>query len=435
MQRKHWVKIFSLLLFFVSAIVYAIHNREVKIDTVFPEKPWALVYDGVKEIKGIGEPLAKNCGKCHKEIYEEWNTSTHSRAFTDLQFQSELHKDTSPKWLCLNCHIPFGNQREYLVSQLKRGDYRYPVMQKNPLYKAGMEEEGVNCATCHVRKNESGEAYILGANGTTNPPHPVRIEKNELRSICFNCHQADYRLSDQLVCAFETGNEMKVWQKLSPDNEKKDCVSCHLPEVNRSFVIKSMNKTPKVSHVHGFMGGGVPKEFSLYEHQVSKGYKRGFTVSNLYFKNGTFYFTLSNTHAGHSIPTGDPERFLLLNFIWLDSNKNILSTQTEEIGQKWSWSPKASKELDNRLLPGEIREMSMTAPEPNKIKYLNLEIFHVRLREEIMNYMKKSANSLDENLREKIQNIERLYPGKSLIYKLEYDFETMKYSEKSTFQE
>ena len=434
MKRKQLVKIFVVLIFFLSAILFAIHNRDVEINSVFPEKPWAVVYRGVKEVKGIGEPIAKNCGKCHNEIYEEWNTSTHSRAYTDLQFQSELNKETSPKWLCLNCHIPFENQRENLVTKLKGGDYRNPVLQENSLYKAGMEEEGVSCATCHVRVTDTGEGYILGANGTTNPPHPVRIEKNELRSICLNCHQADYRLSDQLVCAFETGNEMKVWQKLNPENKEKDCVSCHLPEAKRSFVVKSLNKSPKVSHIHGFMGGGVPKEFSLYEHQVPKGYKRGFDVSNFNFKNGIFHFSLMNIHAGHSIPSGDPERFLLLEYKWLDSERNIQSKHSEEIGQKWSWNPKAKKESDNRLLPGEVREITIKSPETTGIKYLTIEIYHVRLREEIMEYMKKSSKSLDNDLKGKIQYIEHLYPGKTLVYQLEYDLQTKNFLEKSPFQ-
>jgi hypothetical protein len=422
----------TIFIFLISIYIY--NNRKVPIEIVFPGKKWATIYNGVREIKGIGLPNAENCGKCHDKIYKEWNFSTHSKAFTDLQFQSELHKESSPKWLCLNCHIPFQNQRTELFNFLKRGEYQNPIFEHNPFYQKDMENEGVTCATCHVRVNENGEGYILGANGTTSPPHPIQIDRPQLRSVCLNCHQANYQLNDQLVCSFDTANEMKLWQNIRKENKDKDCVSCHLPVVQRSFVTQNLKKNPKESHIHGFIGSGVPKEFSLYKEQIPLGYKRGFDLSHLNFNNNKFKFKIKNKNAGHFIPSGDPERYLALEFTWKGRKEEILSSEIIEIGQKWSWFPKAKKISDNRLLPEEEREFEIISPTTHKPLYLNISIYHVRLREDVMNYMKKTASYLKTNLREKVENIEKNYPSKSLIYNLDYNLEKNTYKEKPIFQ-
>ena len=79
---------------------------------------------------------------------------------------------------------------------------------------------------------------------------------------------------------------------------------------------------------------------------VSAGRTAGKTVVGLRLKNG---------HAGHMLPTGDPERFIRVDLAMVASGK-IIVTQSLRIGQRWQWWPKAKKLGDNRLKPLEVRQ-------------------------------------------------------------------------------
>ena len=67
--------------------------------------------------EGLTSLSAEQCGACHQQHYKEWKLSTHANAWTDLQFQAELKKESSP-FLCINCHIPLQNQQEYFIKGL-----------------------------------------------------------------------------------------------------------------------------------------------------------------------------------------------------------------------------------------------------------------------------------------------------------------------------
>ncbi|MCZ8343351.1 MAG: multiheme c-type cytochrome, partial [Leptospira sp.] len=171
---------YKTLFLVVSSVVlivccYYIYDKRksVPISEVFGNKVWANPIGYLPPLEGVGDVRASNCGKCHTEIYKEWSLSTHAHALSDLQFQAELQKETSPKWLCLNCHIPIENQRETLVVGLQGGDILKPIEVPNPNYDADMEKEAITCANCHVRVDETTKkSYIIGANGFSNAPHP-----------------------------------------------------------------------------------------------------------------------------------------------------------------------------------------------------------------------------------------------------------------------
>ena len=77
----------------------------------------------------------------------------------------------------------------------------------------------------------------------------------------------------------------------------------------------------------------------------------------------TLRFTATNETAGHKVPTGDPERFLLLKAEVRDATGQVLAAREVRIGAVYQWSP--FKLLsDNRLAPGEARsfELNFQAP-------------------------------------------------------------------------
>lgn len=66
--------------------------------------------------------------------------------------------------------------------------------------------------------------------------------------------------------------------------------------------------------------------------------------------------TLHNTRAGHSVPTGDPERFLDARMTVTDGDGQVLVENVEPIRAKFEWWPSPKLLWDNRLQAGEQRE-------------------------------------------------------------------------------
>lgn len=415
-------------------------NRDiVKIDDVFPGRPWAHVIPQLKPVEGVGGVKASDCGKCHTEIYEEWKTSTHSLALHDLQFQSELAKDSSPDWICLNCHIPVQNQREEIVLGLANGDFRKPVKIPNPGFDPQMREEGVTCATCHIRQAEDGESYILGASGKTDPPHPVKIDANSLRNRCQDCHNAEYIMDDTLVCHFQTGKEMSASTEL-PDS-KKYCSHCHLPEVKRSIVKPELKKPIRTSHKHSFWGGGVPKNFALYKTLKSSGYNSALKIQVQGISKTESGLQISlvveNTNPAHFLPTGDPERHIRIIASLVESG-HVLSESTLRIGQEWEWWPKAKLKEDNRLLPKEKRLMqinlpktTLSEPEARKTPRVRIQASHVRLTAENAQFMKDSYSQANPRYSEQIRDLDKHYPYETQVWEWEGETNGRKIQEKT----
>ncbi len=412
-----------LLIASVSFLVWKFVPNPVPVEEVFPGRIWAKPVTQLPDLQGVGAPRAENCGKCHAEIYQEWKTSTHSHALSDLQFQAELSKPSSPQWICLNCHIPVQNQREKIVVALNHGKYEEPVEVPNPGFDPKMKEEAVTCATCHVRVDEQGKSYVIGANGNTSPPHPVKINASLLRNRCYDCHNETYELNSSLVCSFQTGTELKEAASHFAD---KDCVSCHLPTVKRSFVIAELGKSKKDSHKHSFIGGGVPKKFELYQHQIPGGYSPGIVLESWEKKDSdSILVKVKNQNAGHYLPSGDPERHLKLELIWLDDSRKAISKDEIRIGQEWEWSPKARKTSDNRLRPKEIREWRKEIPE-GKVKSAILRVYHIRLKNIVSDYVEKYATGAPEQYQVKIKELKKHYPHSSLVLESEFDLNTKK---------
>src|SRR5256712_7526260 len=105
---------------------------------------------------GLSSLKAEECGKCHREIYEEWKTSYHAQAFTDPFFRAYWRKD-GEVWICLNCHTPLANQQPALITEVPRNRVAKAVTAPNPDYDQALQQEGITCAGCHVR-----DGVILG---------------------------------------------------------------------------------------------------------------------------------------------------------------------------------------------------------------------------------------------------------------------------------
>ncbi len=402
-----------------------------------PEKqPYAYAIPLLKPLPGVQALRASECGRCHRQIYQDWRRSTHARAYRDLQFQAEVRKADSPRWLCLNCHIPVQNQRRRLVLGLEDGDVLKPITRPNERFDPKMRLEGVTCAGCHVRVDSAtGRSFVIGPNGSQLAPHPVRQNRTFLHQICRRCHNPQGKaITPNLVCWFTTYAE---WQqaaevlKSQPDS-LPDCVSCHMP-VTRARLAQGFAALPVRDLNHHFWeGGGVPKWYSDYDSLLVRGFRPGLDVQVLAVQaqgkdSLRVRLLLANRRAGHWIPTADPERFFLIQVRLEKPDGGVLAERRYRIGQTWRWNP-ARKVGDNRLKAGEERLYQTSLPFPESLAgdmRLVVQAYHVRLQKKTAAYLMTHTPAIPDplwpELLEQIRHLPRYYPMATCIFRQEFD--------------
>lgn len=391
-------------------------------DKFTPEQDFAFILPAVKPVEGVDGYRASDCGECHGAIQAEWAASTHAAALRDPQYQAELAKPDSPRWLCLNCHIPVANQRRQRVSGLLAGDVLRPALSPNPDFDLEFQAEAITCAACHLRNDAAGRTVIVGPRGNPRAPHPIKADQATLRSICLRCHDpTGAPITPTLVCWFTTRAELAE----GPLGGKKDCVDCHMPATRRLLAGDFDQYPERDSPQHHWVGGGVPKDYAAYDGLLQRGYRPGLEARLLDWqapaagaKAVSLRLELTNAHAGHWLPTGDPERFLLATAC-LGDESGCRPAARLRIGQKWRWVPKAEKMGDNRLVPTTPRIWAAELkPEP-KASHLVVEVWHVRLISENAAHMKQAAvdEALVPGITARVRALERFYPQASIIYR------------------
>ncbi|MCP4457998.1 MAG: hypothetical protein GY816_08240 [Cytophagales bacterium] len=344
---------------------------------------WEIVIPNQKIPEGLTSIRASDCGTCHKKHYEEWKLSTHALAWVDLQFQAELKKESSP-FFCINCHIPLQNQQEFIVKGMIDGDIYQPVKVQNPKFDKELQKEGITCASCHVR-----DGAIIGPTGTSKAPHKtVKNPAHLSEELCTSCHNANAVVTPTLACTFETGDEWKA----GPYFEEKNCISCHMEPINREIVD---GNGERLSHFHFFGGSGIPKFDSVTTKILNGLAFYPSTLKETYFLTDEIIYSLKlkNEFAGHNVPTGDPERFFQVQFELKNKLGEIISTQTERIGEKWEWYPVAKKIADNNMLPNEERVFAFSyVPDEKGEHTLSVTVTKNRMDKKTAEYNKLGDN-------------------------------------------
>lgn len=327
---------------------------------------------------GLAGMKASDCGACHQTIYAEWQTSTHAHAWVDAQFQRELAKDDEVAWVCINCHTPSGDQQAEIT--VTTGEIRAPERSPNPNFDPVWQQEGISCATCHIR-----DGAVLGPYGDTNAPHPVTRAPELLEStLCLGCHQAVARVEDTLVCSFNTGMEAQE------AGETRSCQSCHMPEVTRPLLPGGEDR-PSRKHLWG--GSGIPKVLAQNSMphrdldppvglavalEVPPSAPPGSVVD--------VGIGLKTLDVGHLVPSGDPERYYMVEAIARDAEGAQIGRMLYRVGQIWQWWPVSEKKGDNRMAPGESRDLSLRFVQPPEGATVTVTLTHYRISPENAGY-------------------------------------------------
>jgi hypothetical protein len=326
-------------------------------------------------VAGLPNLSAQTCAGCHDAIHAEWAASTHNRAWVDPQFQAELHKDPSVAWLCINCHTPMADQQPRLVAA--PSVLRDPPSRPNPAFDPALQAEGITCVACHWRA-----AGIAGVHEDAVAPHALVFD-GTLRdpALCTSCHQAMAQVEPTLVCHFDTGAE---WKAANPG---RTCQQCHMEAVERPVAVGGPARTVGRHLWPGSLLAKTPltdleqSYFATWEPGV--GLSLDAPAIATAGAASTVTAWISHERAGHRVPTGDPERHLIVRVTATDSTGTVLATAEERIGQTWEWWPVAILKADNRLSPGERRAVALpfVVPPDGEVR-IDAVVEHVRISDE-----------------------------------------------------
>jgi hypothetical protein len=344
----------------LAGLVY-LYYTEVKPVVIFglrSDYAHAIPYQKIPA--GLDSLKAESCGTCHKEIYDEWKTSIHARAFEDPFFQAYWKRDNNI-WVCLNCHTPLENQQPTLIKEIPRGRVEKAVEEPNPHYDPAYQKEAITCAACHVR-----DGAILGPFDDSAAPHPTKFDPAfRTAQVCYRCHNVVSGPA-QFYNVGPCGTYAEYEGKYFMQERGFICQTCHMPEVERPM---ARGGPIRQGRRHLWRGGHDPemiKQAVVVQVKADPpAPKPGERV--------TFTATLINAGAGHKIPTGDPDRHFTIEFLVQDRDGRTLSHQTATMGRWILWQPVVVEVYDNRLLPLASREYTFSYRMPEQAAGLTLK--------------------------------------------------------------
>ncbi|MEW6203571.1 MAG: multiheme c-type cytochrome [bacterium] len=327
----------------------------------------------VKESKEkVQEAYTKSdvCGGCHKDIYSKWKNSMHAYSYSDPVFQGaylKAYMETrgEAKKLCLRCHAPF---------VIHTGDYD---LEKD------ITKDGIGCDFCHTIKDvnlsNDDQPFILDVGktkrgpykGISSPAHETAYSQLHERSeICGGCH--DMR-GPKGVLILGTYTE---WRMSKYYQQKTQCQNCHMPALKKAKIVsEKVKKSNRKVNLHELQGGH-------YGSQLKKATKIEIKDIKRSGEKATVVVEVTNSGAGHMIPTGIPSRTLTLE-VTLTSKDGKLVLSDKRIYRKImiDASGKPLEEdaeimlrshniqSDSRIYPGETRRETFTFLFPAKMKF------------------------------------------------------------------
>ena len=191
-----------------------------------------------------------SCQECHEKIYEEYNSSSHSRSY----FSNELHrkiadKVSDKKYKCATCHMPMANNIADLISGKARPDKNNKT-----------HSDGVSCFFCHTiayvkeshkfnintkaRQAKDFKPTLYGLLDDAEDSDKHSSVKNPVyaKKVCTGCHS--HKLNE---------NNVTIFRAMQTKERSQSCINCHMPEIAGG--VEKMNKRTRSHHAsHKFLG-------------------------------------------------------------------------------------------------------------------------------------------------------------------------------------
>jgi len=256
---------------------------------------------------------AKRCGRCHAKQLEAWTGSIHAMASSPgLLGQLARMDDEDEKTSCRRCHAPLAEQRT----------------------DAQLEEEGLNCAACHVRGWTRHGPTTIAGDLEPLPNYPTQgLAIYERSDFCMPCHQLPARNE---VAGRPLLDTYREWLAGPYMPRGIQCQHCHMPE-----------------RAHTWKGIHDPDTF-----------RQGIRVEVIAARGKSGVVSvrarLWNDGAGHMLPTTPtPAAWLEITLVDGDGDRIKGAHASQRIGRNLTSKDDAWVELeDTRVPPGESIELA-----------------------------------------------------------------------------
>ncbi len=191
-----------------------------------------------------------SCNECHEKIYEEFQSSQHSKGY----FNDELHRKiadnvSKDKYECAICHMPMANNIKDLISGKARPD------KSNKTH-----TDAISCYFCHTiayvknahkfnintkarqAKNYKPTLYGRLIDPDDSDKHSSASNPVYTKKVCMGCHS--HKLND---------NNVTIFRAMDKKQDSISCIKCHMPEIEGGA--EKINKKTRSHHAsHKFLG-------------------------------------------------------------------------------------------------------------------------------------------------------------------------------------
>ncbi len=191
-----------------------------------------------------------SCNECHEKIYEEYQSSFHSKGyFTDELHRKIADKVSTRKYNCATCHMPMADNLKELLS----GEARPSKHNKT-------HTDAISCYFCHTiayvktahkfninTKARQAKGYKPTLYGRLDNPddsdkHSSASNPVYAKKVCMGCHS--HKLND---------NNVTIFKAMGEKQDSIGCIKCHMPEVAGGA--EKMDKRTRGHHAsHKFLG-------------------------------------------------------------------------------------------------------------------------------------------------------------------------------------
>jgi len=191
-----------------------------------------------------------SCNECHEKIYEEYQSSAHSKSyFTDELHQKIADKVSTKKYECAICHTPMANNLKDLVEGTARPDKNNKT-----------HTDAISCYFCHtiayVKKSHKHNINIKARQAKNYKPtlygRLIKPDDSDNHSssgnpvygkkVCIGCHS--HKLND---------NNVTIFRAMKDKDDSLSCIKCHMPELEGGA--EKMDKRARGHHAsHKFLG-------------------------------------------------------------------------------------------------------------------------------------------------------------------------------------
>lgn len=348
-------------------------NGESKQPQPNPHVPAASADAGHADAAGSGGAQllahpASRCDECHGKMHDEWKTSAHARAATGPRYLRMREHAGAAGAGCDDCHTPLA---------------------KHLPPRALAIAEGVTCEACHnikaVTVRNAGAGYELSLGRVKYGPlcdakdhyfhrmgcSPLHAEA----TLCAGCHLY-YR-------PLPGGGELPVFTEYEEWREgpyqARECQSCHMPGA-RAEVAEGAGVRESVGH-HGWLGAkGDLRARALAASATVTAVGSKLRVD----------VRVENVGAGHHVPTGLPERRIVVRATALAAGGAAHATAEQAFGRilvdaagkPAPFYAAVREAADERIPPKQARKirLELDAPEAGELR---VEVIWRPLAEEI----------------------------------------------------